>query len=67
VADANAAVVFRLPVAPVSPPPPELVGLELKQLAVGSHWRPSRADGKLAAGKEKAAALVLLAAESYLK
>jgi hypothetical protein len=60
-------VAFRLPVAPVSPPPPELAGLELKQLVVRNQRLASQAEGKLAPGKEKAAALVLRAAESYLK
>jgi len=61
--DVNAAVVFRLPVAPVSPPPPGLVGLELKQPAV--ERLASRALRNLAAGKK--AALAPRAAESYLR
>ena len=65
--DVNAVVAFRLPVAPVSPPPPALAGLELKQPVVGNQRLASQAEGKLAAGNEKAAALVLRAAESYPK
>lgn len=68
VEDVDAAVAFRLPVALVSPQPPVLVGLELKQaVALRSLPLASRAEENLAAAGNAAVALAPRAAESYLR